>query len=147
MGRIEIFLEPIRWSVISIPSECFAIFCLCSIELWSRQENRANPPCLRTVWIFHCVTFCVMFSVDTHPFLRDDSRGQPEPKTEKMRSNRMERESPMCLMTMEKYRHRNHRDMRHSECEDDNLPPSSIQEPMREKVKKPVHDEPPKKWC
>ena len=68
----------------------FQVFGFDTVELGALGQNFLDTVNVWAVWIVSLLAFGVVLAVNCSPLFGDLTRCQPQPKTEKMRSNRVQ---------------------------------------------------------
>jgi len=131
-AAVEIALDPVVRRAVAVLDHGLGIARLGAVELDAGQQQGLETARLRGVRVFLGLALGVVLAVDGDELLGHHARAQPQPEAEEMRRHGVQVERAVGLGAMQENRDAADRDVRRDEHEQEHLPPSRVQQAMRE---------------
>ena len=110
------------------------VFRLDAVQLSALQQDGFDAMHVGAVRVFCLLALGVVLAMNRGPFFGDLAGGQPQPKAEKMRRQRVEIKRAVRLVSMQKYGDTDHRDVGHCQSKQHQLPPVQPPEAMGQPI-------------
>ena len=138
---VEVSLDPVVGSASPIGLERLALHCFGAIQADAGEEHAPDTVDLRAMRILRRFAACVVLAVDGHPLAGHHAGRQPEPESEEMADDRVQRQTPVRLVAVQEDRDARDRDVGQYEPHGHVAPERQIPQAVeRHNLKPPL-------WC
>jgi hypothetical protein len=137
--RVDVPLQPIVRRTVSITPYSIRVVRFLDVEQNPAPQHAVDAEQLRAVRIAQTIPMGMVLPMDGNPFARDHPCREPDPQAEHVARHRVQLESAVRLMPVQKKRHTHDCHVRKAGGRDDVAPPPQVQQSKIEKRLKIGH--------